>query len=260
VAEHEERVQPVREPVGVAPQPGPVGAAAVQLRDPGAAALGELVERSEGDRPGGARTDARRLLVDLEAVVAERALVGAVVDVGAGDHPERAGADAVAAAVADVVLHEHGAELGAHDGAGRADVHAAGVLAVLADVGDEEPSVLAVRAIELLEELDVPPGVPTEVAGVVVADPQPAGAVGGQAVPLLAGHLARLAADAERRVGEEADGGARGTRLGAGPGVHRVRLPVRTAHISALVSLIETFGSSVSESRSLTTSPVTSPL
>ena len=55
-----------------------------------------------------------------EAVVAERALLGdahvrgrVLVADPAVDHPERAGRDAVAAAVADLVLHDDGAELGA---------------------------------------------------------------------------------------------------------------------------------------------------
>src|SRR3712207_8124919 len=51
--------------------------------------------------------------------------------VGAGRH-------AVAAAVADVALHHHGAELGAEQRPGRADVQAAGVRAVLADVGGQD--------------------------------------------------------------------------------------------------------------------------
>src|SRR3712207_9063145 len=74
--------------------------------------------------------------------------------VGAGRH-------AVAAAVADVALHHHGAELGAEQRAGRADVQAAGVRAVLADVGGHQPADLLVGAalpglrVELAERLGV---------------------------------------------------------------------------------------------------------
>ena len=64
---------------------------------------------------------------------------------------------------------------------------------------------------DLLLERDVPPGRRREVAGVVVAVAGEVEAVGGELVPLLAGHLARLAADAERGVGEEARRPARGS-------------------------------------------------
>ena len=100
----------------------------------------------------------RRLVLD-EPVVAERALLG---DAGDGffsgaltvapvwctsrraplDDAERAPRHAVAAAVADVVLHHHGAELGAEQRTGRAHVQAAGVGAVLADVRRHQPAEL----------------------------------------------------------------------------------------------------------------------
>src|ERR1019366_1719443 len=57
---------------------------------------------------------------------------------------------------------------------------------------------------ELLDEADMAPGRGAEgrsvVIGAATAERRP---VGGQVVPLLAGDLARLAADAYRRVGEE---------------------------------------------------------
>ena len=52
--------------------------------------------------------------------------------------------------------------------------------------------------------------------GVVVALAGPLHAVGGEAVPLLAGHFARFAADAERGVGEEAH------CIAFGRGVHQL--------------------------------------
>src|SRR5699024_6926736 len=55
------------------------------------------------------------------------------------DDPVRAGGDAVAAAVADVVLHHDGAELGVRERAGRAHVEARRVRAVLAHVRLHEP-------------------------------------------------------------------------------------------------------------------------
>ena len=109
-------------------------------------------------------------------------------------------------------------------------------------------------------------------------------AVGGQVVPLLAGDLARLAADAHRRVGEEAHPlrrpsrwiaisvmSARCPRTGASPSrvgvgcararprasrsARRVRRPARTLQVNALASWIETFGSPASAPRSLALSP-----
>ena len=53
---------------------------------------------------------------------------------------ERAARHAGAAAVADVVLHHHGAELGAEQRPGRAHVEAPGVRAVLAHVGGHQPA------------------------------------------------------------------------------------------------------------------------
>ena len=128
-------------------------------------------------------------------------------------HAERAGGHAVAAAVADVLLDDDRAELGAEERAGRADVEAGRVRAVLADVGAHQPaqrrpspSVAGTRSgLLLLDERDVAPGVRAERAGVVVRVARPDEAVLGDEVPLLAGDLAGLAADADRRVGEEAD-------------------------------------------------------
>ena len=159
----------------------------------------------------------------MQPVVAQRALLGAPVALPPLDHPVRAGGDAVAAAVADVLLHDDRSELGAEERSRRADVQAARVRAVLADVRRHEPA-QAVGAVvplavvlgglrhaqvhrhPLLDERDVPPRVGAEVAGVVVRHAQQVQVVGrGHAVPLLARHLARLAADAHRGVGEEAD-------------------------------------------------------
>src|SRR5262249_640751 len=85
---------------------------------------------------------------------------------------------------------------------GGADLHAACLRAVLADVAHHRPRHAPGRA--ALVELDVAPVLVVELAGVVVAVAEP-GRVAGELVPLLARDLAGLAADAERRVGEEAD-------------------------------------------------------
>jgi hypothetical protein len=190
-----------------------VGVVHARLLEGGHAAvrpLQQLVERPELDRVGGARLCAGRLEPVLEPVVAEGALVHAAVaaDLPLGDHAERARRDAVAAAVADVVLDQDGPELGPHDRAGRADVEAAGVRAVLADVGRHQPP-QAVGAVPhaLFDEGDVTPAVRVQLAGVVVRVAGPDEPVVGHEVPLLAGDLAGLAADADRRVGEEPDAG-----------------------------------------------------
>ena len=125
------------------------------------------------------------------------------------DHAERTGGDAVAAAVADVVLDHDGAELGPEDRPCRADVEATGVRAVLADVRLHQPAEVVLAALDrigrlLLHEGDVPPGVCVQLAGVVVGVSRPGEPVLGHEVPLLAGHFARLAADADGRVREEA--------------------------------------------------------
>ena len=123
----------------------------------------ELAELNRLRRTGGR---ARRLQAGLLAVVAERALERPSVVGPPIDDAERAGDDAVAAAVADVGLDEDAAELGADDRSGRARFEAAGVLAVLADVGREVPAervapVAAVggvrRHLAALDELHVPP-------------------------------------------------------------------------------------------------------
>src|SRR5207302_1976681 len=135
------------------------------------------------------------------AVVAERTLVGVAVVFIAPEHAERAGADAVAAAVADVALHVHVAELVVDDRAGGARLLTGGVLAVLADVAHHEPAAargvaLAVfgraAVADLFFEGDVAPGSGAEPLGVVVAVAGELEPVGGELVPLLAGDLARL--------------------------------------------------------------------
>src|SRR5439155_25553539 len=121
----------------------------------------ELRQRPELDRLGRARFRASRLESTPQAVVAQRALVsGARLSVHA-DYAVRTRRDAVAAAVAHVLLDEDGVELGADDGAGRTDLHAAGLLAVLADVRHHQPGGAVARGRGLighvLDELDVAP-------------------------------------------------------------------------------------------------------
>ena len=82
---------------------------------------------------------------------------------------------------------------GAHPRHAEVDQGASGLLGLLDAVAS------------LLDEGDVPPGAGAERAGVVVGRPEQFQvAVARVVVPLLAGHLAGLAADADRGVGEEA--------------------------------------------------------
>ena len=74
------------------------------------------------------------VMSDRQPVVAQGALPGPPVVRALVDDAVRAGGDAVAAAVADVLLDDDGAELGAEQRPGRAHVEAGGVGAVLADV------------------------------------------------------------------------------------------------------------------------------
>src|SRR5690606_3352454 len=89
------------------------------------------------DRLRGARLRAGRCLAVGEPVVAEGALLGdtdlrvALRALAAVDDTVRAGGHAVSATVADVVLHDHRAELAAEQRAGRAHVEARRVGAVL---------------------------------------------------------------------------------------------------------------------------------
>src|SRR5205085_10738577 len=130
-------------------------------------------------RLGGARWGACRFHVTAEPVVAEGALPGPAVLLAAVDGPEGAGRDAVAAAVAHVRLDHHGAELGAHQCAGWADVEASRLRTVLADVARHQPAQVPMRAVVLphrpglLDEGDVAPGVGADAPGVVVGLPGP---------------------------------------------------------------------------------------
>ena len=95
---------------------------------------GGLRSGRTGSTPSG-RPGRRRGRGRSEPVVAEGALLGDVLGGADLDHAERAGGDAVAAAVAGGLLDVDRVELGPHDRAGRADLEAPGVDAVLADVG-----------------------------------------------------------------------------------------------------------------------------
>src|SRR5206468_758207 len=116
-----------------------------QVGHPARGPLAQLVQRPELDGIGRAGLGAGGFHAVAEPVVGQRALPDPAVPGPLVDHAVRAGRDAVAAAVADVLLHYHRAELGPEQRAGRADVQAGGVGAVLAHVGGHQPAQLPVR-------------------------------------------------------------------------------------------------------------------
>src|SRR5438874_4199231 len=249
VDEEVERIEPAERPFRVGAVELGLHALRLELVDALVCARAQLGDRPELDRVRGARLRARGLEADLEPVVAERALLGRAryrIDV---DHAERTRGDAGPTSVADVGLDHDGVELGADDRAGRAHLQASRLDAVLAHVAHHQPAAV-VRTLELLDEADVPPVDAVQLAGVVVAVagelPDPA-VLGRELVPFLARDLARLAADANRGVGEEPHGFGHSHAFS-------------TLQTNALPSWIDTLGSPTQEVRSLTTSPVDNPI
>src|SRR4029077_6575048 len=101
--------------------------------------LAHLVERAEFDRLRRTRGGAGRFEIVLERVVGEGALwrgAGVVVE---ADDAVGARRDAVAAAIADVLLDEDRVELRTDDGVRGADFQAAGVGTVFANVRHHRP-------------------------------------------------------------------------------------------------------------------------
>src|SRR3954452_12397827 len=202
------------------------GPRAAHLLEPRLRPLTQLGQRTELDRVRRTRLRAGRLLVVLQPVVTERALPHATVVLALVEHAERTRWNAVAAAVAHVLLHHHRSELRAEERTRRAHLEASRVRAVLAHVRGHEPTHLAelltelatggvlgerighrlghVRCLALLDEGNVAPGVRPQALCVVHRPARVVEAVLGHLVPLLAGHLAGLAAYADARVGEEA--------------------------------------------------------
>src|SRR5205823_14188922 len=201
VGEKEEGVQPAVFLVAV--DAGFADTLLVQGAHPVGSHLTHLAERSELNRLSRAGGGARRLQIVLQPVVAEGALLGGSGVAIEADHAIGAGGDAVAAAVADVLLDVDGVELGANDRVGRADLQAAGVRAVLAHVGHHRPGDRLIGALGgLFHKANVAPVGMVELAGVVVTVAELERVVR-KLIPFLAGDLARLAPDAQGCVREE---------------------------------------------------------
>ena len=174
---------------------------------------------AEIDRLGRAGLGAGRRLADHDAVGAQRALVGLAVGLGDARHVERAALHAIAAADA-VLRHEIDDAVGVlHDGARRrARLEAARIVAVHAAVLADQP--FEVVAVLVLRETHHGPRRRRQVGRIVV------GAVGeadrlAELVPLQAGRLAGLAADALADIDQLGDfdrGGLAGGRRRHGGG------------------------------------------
>src|SRR5262249_44426563 len=124
-----------------------VDSVAVQVVDTLSGTALQVSEWAELDRVRRARFGARRLPAALEPVVAQRALVRVTGRLGQSQlhNPERTRGHAIAAAVADVVLHDDRAELGSEQRSGRASLQTPGSLAVLAHVAHHQPGALEGR-------------------------------------------------------------------------------------------------------------------
>src|SRR5215207_1053969 len=203
-------------------------ASSVKLRNPLFGDPFELLDLAEHDRVGRTRLGASWLHPVALPVVAKGALKDPAIFRDRRDDAVGTGRDTVAAAVADVGLDVDVVELVADDCAGRTRLLAGRLHTMLADVAHERP---APQSVELcptrelfahvfgqsdevnvagepalfgvLNKSDVAPGSAGELLGVVVGVAGQLVAVGGDLVPLLAGNLAGLAADADRCVGQE---------------------------------------------------------
>ncbi len=113
-------------------------------------------------------------------------------------YAKRACRNVLAAAIADVVLDNNGAELCTHDCAGRTRVNTSSVNAMLAHNAEHQPRDTGCG--RSLDECHVSPGLRAEVDRVVITQTSQRRAGGGwvsrRLVPLLACHLARFAANA----------------------------------------------------------------
>src|SRR3954462_3751437 len=102
----------------------------------------ELANLTELDGVRWASLGTGRFQATLEPIVAKRALVRLAVQQADIDDTERTNRNAVSAAVADVLLHNHRVEFGANASAARARLQTGCVVAVFADVAHHQPPAL----------------------------------------------------------------------------------------------------------------------
>src|SRR5580704_9552749 len=107
-------------------------------------ARAEIIQPPKHDRFSRTDFGACRNQSALLAIITKRALERAARIVKrlrpAINYAKRARHNAIAAAVADIVLHQHRADFGSNDRSGRARLKATSFFAVLANVGQENPA------------------------------------------------------------------------------------------------------------------------
>jgi hypothetical protein len=116
---------------------------------------------------------------------------------------ERAGRNAIAAAVANILADDNGVELGANDRSGWTSFEAGSVHAVFADVAHHQPGHASSRTVGdwLFDEGHVAPRLSAEIDCVVIAIAGELERVHLEFVPLFAGNFAGLATNAKSGVG-----------------------------------------------------------
>src|SRR5947209_439209 len=201
----------------------------------------QLFHFAKLDRIRRTRFRASRFDAIFHAVITERAFTCRMATLFVTrDHSERTGNDAIAAAVADILLHVDRVELRANNCPRRARFLARRVGAMLAHVTLHQPAVriekgqsgpgwnkwnealasglsnvrlhirahsmLTVLSIvappDLLDEEHMPPRGRAQLPGIIIARPCPARFLRWKLVPLLAGHLAGFAANTQTRISE----------------------------------------------------------
>ena len=207
--QHEHRVETTDAPgpakLVIALEPSLVETLIFERRDPFPTHNSQLVNWAKANRTSRAGRGACWSKPAAEPVVAERALMRAAVGVIELGNAEWTRRDAIATPIAHIVLNYYRPELGAEDSAGRTGIQATCMHAVLADVAEYEPS----NSIPgwSFDECHMSPCGGTKVDGVVITVSGQRegrrGRVTRQLIPLLACHLARFAANADRRIGEK---------------------------------------------------------
>src|SRR6266480_4514118 len=193
----------------------------------------QIIEASEDNRFGWTNFCTRRHEATLLSIITKSAFERATRirqrRRPAINHPKRTRHYAVAAAIADIVLHEHGPDFSAHDRSSGTCFKASRLLAMLANVRQKYPTkgifrlrrgyggqvrlrigwqthrsrnLVSFLAI-LLEKHDMSPCQRADVAGVVVRISRPREAVIRNLVPFLASDFASLTTDANRGIREE---------------------------------------------------------
>lgn len=140
----------------------------LELSEPSVGPRFENRDVSEGNGARGAGLRARGPESVVDPVVAKRALMRRTGLFAECDNAKRAGRDAVLAADADILLHDHVSHVRPDDRLYRAGVQAACVVAVLAGIAGEEPVCFGPVLVEFLDKADMPPVGRGEISGIVI--------------------------------------------------------------------------------------------